>query len=191
MARLAVHEDIVGLVAFPLIVLLGAGSKTTDPTSTRICKFLGDISYPIYITHYPLIYMHMDFARTHADAPLWIHIAVSAGIFFFAIIMAYGVFKMYDEPVRKWLTEHWLKGEQRLPRWLKITGCTLAVLALFSGLYHTNKLKFAGLTYEAPTVQTTRQSNGSGQMQSAPAPAAAPASQDQSSAPADSSSAEN
>ncbi|MBR1433794.1 MAG: acyltransferase [Bacteroidales bacterium] len=185
------YQAVMILFAFPLIVLLGAGSKTTDPTSTKICKFLGDISYPIYITHYPLIYMHMDFARTHADAPLWIHIAVSAGVFFFAIIMAYGVFKMYDEPVRKWLTEHWLKGEQRLPRWLKITGCTLAVLALFSGLYHTNKLKFVGLTCEEPTVQTTRPSQGGGQAQSAPAPEAVPASGSQSSAPADSSSAEN
>ena len=81
---------------------------------------------------------------------------------------------MYDEPVRKWLTEHWLKGEQKLPRWLKITGCTMAVLALFSGLYHTNNLKFLGLTYEEPTVQTTRPSQGGGQPQASPAPSSQP-----------------
>lgn len=102
------------LVCFPLIVMLGAGSKTTTPFSTKLCNFLGDISYPIYITHYPLIYLHMSFAAKHADAPLWMHIAASAGVVILAIIIAYGTFKAYDEPVRKWLTENWLKkGEKK------------------------------------------------------------------------------
>lgn len=97
------------LVFFPLIVLLGAGSRTTDAFSTKLCKFLGDISYPIYITHYPLIYVHMSFAAKHADAPLWMHVAASAGVVVMALIIAYGSLKAFDEPVRKWLTENWLK----------------------------------------------------------------------------------
>ena len=97
------------LCIFPLIVLAGAGSKTTDPHSTAICKWLGDISYPIYITHYPLIYMQMDWVAQHPDAPMWQHIAVGAGVMFMAIIMAWGLLKAYDLPVRQWLTEHWLK----------------------------------------------------------------------------------
>lgn len=152
------YQAIMIILVFPFIVLLGAGSKTTDPKSTAICKFFGDISYPIYITHYPLIYMHMAFVRRHGDAPLWVHIGVSAGVFILAIILAYGTFKIYDEPVREWLKNHWLKGEQKLPTWLKTVGCTMAVLALFSGLYHTNKLKFMGLTYEEPKTEVTRQS---------------------------------
>ena len=150
------YQAFMIILVFPFIVLLGAGSKTTDPKSTAICKWLGDISYPIYITHYPLMYMQMAFANSHKDAPLWIHIAVSVGIFIMSIILAYGLFKVYDEPVRKWLTEHWLKGEQRLPSWLTISGCTLAVLALFSGLYHTNNLKFLGLEYEEPQAVVAR-----------------------------------
>lgn len=125
------------LLVFPLVVLLGAGSQTTHPVSTKICKFLGDISYPLYITHYPLIYAQMGFARSHPDAPLWMVIAVSAGVFFFSILLAYGMFKMYDEPVREWLKNHWLKGEQRLPKWLKVTGLALGLFALVLGLYHT------------------------------------------------------
>ena len=97
------------LCLFPLIVLAGAGSKTTDPRSTAICKWLGDISYPIYITHYPLIYMQMDWVAQHPDAPLWQHIAVGVGVMFMAIVMAWGLHKSYDLPVRQWLTEHWLK----------------------------------------------------------------------------------
>ena len=97
------------LVLFPLIVLSGAGSTTTDARSTAVCKWLGEISYPIYLTHYPLIYMQMDWVARHPDAPLWQHVAVGAGVFFIAIVLARGVLKAYDEPVREWLKEHWLK----------------------------------------------------------------------------------
>jgi len=101
------------LLLFPLIVLAGAGSRTTDAKSTAICKWLGGISYPIYITHYPLIYMQMDWAAQHQDAPLWQHIAVAAGVLFIAIVLAWGLQKAYDEPVREWLKEHWLKRKAR------------------------------------------------------------------------------
>ena len=46
-----------------------------------------------------------------------------------SVILAWGVLKTYDEPVRDFLKKNWLKGEQRLPLWLKITGGALAVLA--------------------------------------------------------------
>lgn len=97
------------LVLFPLIVLVGAGSTMKTARGARICKWFGDISYPLYITHYPLMYIQMSFARLHADAPTWIHVFVSAGIFVISIIIAWGLLKIYDEPVRAWLTEHWLK----------------------------------------------------------------------------------
>ena len=100
------------LVLFPLIVLAGAGSKTTDKRSTAVCKWLGEFSYPIYITHYPLIYMQMDWVARNPNAPQWQHIAVGAGTVFMAILLAWGLLKAYDLPVRQWLTEHWLKKKK-------------------------------------------------------------------------------
>ena len=97
------------LLLFPLIVLAGAGSTTTGKRSTAICKWLGELSYPIYITHYPLMYMQMNWVAEHGDAPLWQHIAVAASVLFLSILLARCVFKAYDLPVRAWLTEHWLK----------------------------------------------------------------------------------
>ena len=97
------------LLLFPLVVLAGAGSVTTDPKSTAVCKWLGDISYPIYITHYPIMYMQMGWVADHPDAPLWMHILVNVGVVFMAVILAWGLLKAYDLPVRRWLTEHWLK----------------------------------------------------------------------------------
>lgn len=123
------YQAIMILAAFPVIVLMGAGSTIQNPAVAKLCKFLGDISYPIYITHYPLIYMHMGFVAEHPDAPTWIHVASGVGVFFFAIILAWGVFKAFDEPARQWLTDHWLKGERKLPMWLKVTAGLLVAAA--------------------------------------------------------------
>ena len=97
------------LLLFPLIVLTGSGSVTKGKKSTAVCKWLGNISYPLYITHYPFMYMQMSWVAGHEDAPLWMHIMMNAGVVFISILLAYGLLKVYDEPVREWLKEHWLK----------------------------------------------------------------------------------
>lgn len=126
------YQAIMILLVFPVLVLMGAGSTIKSPALAKVCKFLGDISYPIYITHYPLIYLHMGFVAEHpvGSIPTWMHVASGVGVFFTAVILAWGVFKAYDEPTRKWLTDHWLKGEQKLPMWLKITTGVLVVAAI-------------------------------------------------------------
>ena len=101
------------LAVFPIIVLAGAGSVTTHRWSTKVCKWLGDISYPVYITHYPLIYMQLAWAEKHPEAPLYTHIAVAVGVFFLAVLIAWALLKVYDEPVREWLKEHWLKRKSK------------------------------------------------------------------------------
>ena len=45
----------------------------------------------------------MNWVAEHADTPLWQHITVSAGVFFVSIILAWGLLKIYDTPVREWL----------------------------------------------------------------------------------------
>ena len=97
------------LILFPIVVMMGAGSTIKGERSAKICTFLGEISYPLYITHYPLIYMQTNWAWSHPDAPLYLHITVAAGVFVFSIGMAYAALKLYDIPVRNWLTENWLK----------------------------------------------------------------------------------
>ena len=103
------YEALCILVCFPLIVAMGAGSSVKGSKSTAINKFLGDISYPIYITHYPLIYMQMSWVDSHKDAPLGMHIFVAVCIFVLAILVAYGSYKLYDLPVREWLKKKLFK----------------------------------------------------------------------------------
>ena len=108
-----IYQAIAILLLFPIVVMLGAGSRTTDERSTRICKFLGDLSFPLYITHYPLVYIQMAWAPDHFDSPLWMQIVFNAGIMLLAIFIAWACFKLYDAPVRLWLTEHWLKRNRK------------------------------------------------------------------------------
>ena len=97
------YEAICILVCFPLIVSIGAGSSVKGGKSEAVNKFLGDISFPIYITHYPLIYMQMSWVDSHKDAPLSMHIFVAVCIFLLAIGLAYAALRLYDLPVREWL----------------------------------------------------------------------------------------
>ena len=97
------YEAVCIIVGFPLIVAIGAGSSVKGGKSEAINKFLGDISFPIYITHYPLIYMQMSWVESHKDAPLCTHIFVAVCIFILAIALAYAALRLYDLPIREWL----------------------------------------------------------------------------------------
>ena len=91
------------VVMFPVIVLIGAGSKTSDKRSAKWCETLGNLSYPLYITHFPLMYMQMAWVSSHKDSPVWHHVVLNLGILFVAIGIAWAFLKLYDEPVRAWL----------------------------------------------------------------------------------------
>lgn len=107
------YEACCVLLVFPLIVAMGAGSRVTDKRSAAVCEFFGQISYPLYITHYPLIYMQMAWASTHRDAPLGAHIFVAVAVFVLAIAIAYACLKLYDLPLREWLKQHWLMKKRQ------------------------------------------------------------------------------
>lgn len=92
----------------PYACLSGGFRKTTDKHSARICKFLGDISYPLYMVHYPLIYLYFGWVKkenlTFAEA--WPEaLALVIG----SIVLAYISLKLYDEPVRRYLTKRFLQ----------------------------------------------------------------------------------
>lgn len=97
------YEALCIFIAFPLIVSIGAGSSVIGGKSVAINRFLGEISYPLYITHFPLIYMQMSWVDSHPDALVSQHIFVAAGIFVLAIFVAYAAYRLYDLPVREWL----------------------------------------------------------------------------------------
>ena len=103
-----IYDSVCAILIFPMLVYLGASGKTTDKHSARICKFLGDISYPLYMVHYPLIYLYFGWVKkenlTFAEA--WPEaLALVIG----SIVLAYISLKLYDEPVRRYLTKRFLQ----------------------------------------------------------------------------------
>ncbi len=96
-----IYEAACIIIAFPLIVAAGAGSKISDRWA-GLCKFSGAISYPIYILHYPFIYIYTSWVALKKPAPMQI-VPVACGLFVFFILLAYASLKLYDEPVRTWL----------------------------------------------------------------------------------------
>ena len=96
------YESFIIILIFPLIVFIGASGKITGKIPSGICKFLGDISYPIYITHYPLIYIYTGWVSSHKPG---FQQAFPFAMLTFAssILIAYLCLKFYDEPIRRWL----------------------------------------------------------------------------------------
>ena len=103
-----IYNAVAVIVLFPLLVITGAGSKMTDRKTIAACKWLGAISYPLYITHFPWVYMQMAWAEAHPDAPVGTHIFVAVSVLIIAISIAYASMKLYDEPIREWLKHRFL-----------------------------------------------------------------------------------
>lgn len=102
------YESLCIILVFPLIVSIGAGGKMIGKRSTKLCKFFGDISYPMYITHYPLIYLFTAWVANHKVTMEHNGLLVGLLVFITSILLAYGCLKLYDEPVREWLRKRYL-----------------------------------------------------------------------------------
>ena len=98
-----IYESVVIIVIFPLIVYLGASGLVHTQTELKVCKFLGDISYPLYLVHYPLVYFYVAWISNHKGVTLVQAWPYALLILTGSIILAYATLKWYDEPVRKWL----------------------------------------------------------------------------------------
>ncbi|MDR3328830.1 MAG: acyltransferase [Prevotellaceae bacterium] len=102
------YDALAITLMFPLIVYLGASGEVRGKYSSRLCKLLGGISYPLYITHYPLIYVYTGWV---ADANIALAAAWPVALLTLAasVALAYASLKLYDEPVRRWLGRRWVR----------------------------------------------------------------------------------
>lgn len=96
------YESLSIILIFPLIVFMGASGEIKSKRGTRICKFLGAISYPLYMTHYPLIYIYTGWV-TDTKIPLARAYPMALLVLVSSILIAYLCLKLYDEPIRNWL----------------------------------------------------------------------------------------
>ena len=101
-----IYELFCIMIVFPFLVWFGAAGTTNSKFSTKLCNFLGDISYPLYIVHYPIMYLFYAWLidnKLYMLSETWpIVILVMAT----SIVLAYACLKLYDEPIRRKLSKN-------------------------------------------------------------------------------------
>ncbi|MBP2161336.1 MULTISPECIES: acyltransferase [Asticcacaulis] len=103
-----IYEAACVILLFPLIVAIGAGEKEASGVSVKVAKVFGDLSYPLYITHYPLIYIYTGWVVDRKIPPEQ-GALVGAGVFVATVAIAWLSLKLWDEPARRWLAGKLLK----------------------------------------------------------------------------------
>lgn len=106
-----VREAAAIIVYFPLLVMLGAGASL-DPLSEKFCKVAGDISYPLYMTHYSVMYVFGDYYRSNMPGT-WTLTLVIGGSVVILVAFAYLVMKHVDLPLRRYLDARSVARERR------------------------------------------------------------------------------
>ena len=104
-----IYELFCIMLVFPFIVWFAASNTTMGRFSTRVCTFLGDISYPLYIVHYPVMYVFYAWLIDNKYYTLGETWQVVVLVMAINIALAYLCLKLYDEPVRRWLTKKFMK----------------------------------------------------------------------------------
>lgn len=101
------YEAFCVIVLFPLIVAIGAGDRAAEGPATRIAAFFGALSYPLYITHYPLMYIYTGWvADNNVSAERGA--IVGAAVLAASVLVAWASLKLVDEPARRWLAKRFL-----------------------------------------------------------------------------------
>ena len=96
------YDSLSIIFLFPLIIWLGVSGELTTRASQRWCTALGELSYPLYITHYPFIDIYTAWVHDNKIS-LRTGLPVAALVFLFVVALAYACLKLYDEPMRAWL----------------------------------------------------------------------------------------
>jgi peptidoglycan/LPS O-acetylase OafA/YrhL len=94
------YECLIIIVLLPFVVLIGAGSQPVTRFGGKVCDFLGELSYPLYLVHYPIHCIFFGWlSRAKPDWSLKMPVAI--GVYLISIALAYVVMRFVDTPVRK------------------------------------------------------------------------------------------
>lgn len=94
-------EPVVVLLYFPALIALGAGTSLS-PSLTNLCVFLGRLSYPLYMTHYGVMWLFGHYLASRKPDTLQVSLIVVGGMVLL-VGFAYVVLRVYDEPIRRYL----------------------------------------------------------------------------------------
>ena len=89
------------IVAFPLIVWLSASAAQGTPSEEALYRGLGQLSYPLYLTHYPIMYLFYAWLireQCYGLADCW---QVVLPLYVGCVLFGWLVYRYYETPVRK------------------------------------------------------------------------------------------
>lgn len=91
-------DPLIVIFYFPFLVALGAGSRLRRK-SESVCRFSGEISYPLYMIHYPFLWVFLSYVETQKPAMNEMVFVMVSGTFML-IILSYFILKIVDLPLR-------------------------------------------------------------------------------------------
>ncbi|HZX28393.1 MAG TPA: acyltransferase [Telluria sp.] len=96
------YEAACVIVLFPLVLMAGAGTARARGWTGGLCRLAGELSYPVYIIHYPFLYVfaHWNWS-THPSQPVLA--ATACAIVGGVTLLAFLLSRYYDRPLRAWL----------------------------------------------------------------------------------------
>lgn len=95
-------EPVIVVFYFPLIVALGAGASLSSKHH-KINQLSGDISYPLYMTHYPFMWVFANYVVVTQPSAAELRWVIPVSIVLL-IGFAYIVTEFVDFPIRRYLT---------------------------------------------------------------------------------------
>ena len=105
-----IYDTLCCVLVFPLLVVLGASGKGSSGFTNWLCKFLGDLSYPLYMVHYPFIYLYYAWVK-NGNLSFEESLPGASAVVIGSIVLAYCCLKLYDMPVRKYLSKRFLRSK--------------------------------------------------------------------------------
>ena len=97
-----IADSLLVIFYFPFLVALGAGARLS-PSLTKLCKFSGDISYPLYMIHYPFLWLFLSYYETIKPGMTETSILIPVCTLLL-ILLSYLVMIVLDIPLRKYLS---------------------------------------------------------------------------------------
>jgi peptidoglycan/LPS O-acetylase OafA/YrhL len=94
------------ILVFPLVLAAGAGVTRTEGAIGALCRFMGELSYPVYIIHYAFVYVFAHWNWSTHPTPIRLGL-VAAGLQAGIVVLAYALLRWFDRPVRAWLTRRY------------------------------------------------------------------------------------
>lgn len=103
-----ITDSLIVLFYFPFLVSLGAGARLTSRFQ-NICTFSGEISYPLYMIHYPFLWLFFSYVEVKKPTISQMEIIIPIAAILL-VGLAYFIMVYLDIPFRKYLKDRMKKS---------------------------------------------------------------------------------